>query len=133
MSQDKVIEILRKTNDGNNLNPHDLKLVEMKINGYLNETGEQAFQKLYHDIMNETPRWYFEVEGVTKDEECWIYWKGIKIEHFTYQNWEEEKRDVQELAKVCLRIESKNIPVTPKSYDAECELIRQEEKANTPE
>jgi len=38
-----AIEILKATNDGDNLAPVDLKLVELAVNRYLNEAGEVAF------------------------------------------------------------------------------------------
>lgn len=42
-----AIEILRATNDGNELSPHHLKLVELAVNGFLNEAGTAAFEDLY--------------------------------------------------------------------------------------
>lgn len=45
---DEVLEILRATHDGDDLSPHDLKLTELAVNGFLNERGEAAF-KVLHD------------------------------------------------------------------------------------
>lgn len=41
-----ALEILRATNDGDDLDPQHLKLVEMAVNGFLNEKGQQAFKEL---------------------------------------------------------------------------------------
>jgi hypothetical protein len=41
-----ALEIITATNDGDDLAPHHLKLVEMAVNGFLNDTGQQAFEEL---------------------------------------------------------------------------------------
>jgi hypothetical protein len=43
----KAIEIIEKTNDGDDLSPSHLKLTENAVNGFLNELGQQEFDKLY--------------------------------------------------------------------------------------
>ena len=43
---DEAIEILQATNDGDDLAPEDLKLLEIAVNGFLNEAGEVAFAAL---------------------------------------------------------------------------------------
>ena len=43
---DRALDILRRTNDGNDLLPGDLWLVQEAVNGRLNERGRQAFLEL---------------------------------------------------------------------------------------
>ncbi len=49
---DKAIDILRATQDGDNLSERDLKLVECAVNGFLNETAESMFESLYSQVMS---------------------------------------------------------------------------------
>lgn len=48
---DMACEILRKTNDGNNLSEFDLKIVEYAVNNYLNDKGIEYFNKMYKKIL----------------------------------------------------------------------------------
>lgn len=41
---DKAIEILQRTRDGDTLEARDLKLVELAVNGALNEEGRDLFK-----------------------------------------------------------------------------------------
>jgi hypothetical protein len=43
---EQALEILRATRDGDDLAPQHLKLVEMAVNGFLNDEGKEAFQAL---------------------------------------------------------------------------------------
>src|SRR5437016_9064775 len=46
---DKALEIIRATHDGNDLSPPHLKLVESAVNGFLTEQGKLAFEELYRN------------------------------------------------------------------------------------
>jgi hypothetical protein len=46
------VKILQKTNDGNDLTPKDLKIVEMAVNGHLNDEGWKYFDDLYKKYMD---------------------------------------------------------------------------------
>jgi hypothetical protein len=70
-------EIIRATNDGDDLAPEHLKLVEMAVNGFLNEKGWQAFKDLHEQVKAGYKKpWAFGVENLTQDHEGYIYWKG---------------------------------------------------------
>ncbi len=43
---DRACEILQATNDGDDLAPEHLKLVELAVNGFLSDYGETAFTEL---------------------------------------------------------------------------------------
>ena len=44
------VEILQQTNDGDDLQSQDLKLVEGAVNGFLTERGYVVLYKLWHDV-----------------------------------------------------------------------------------
>ena len=50
---DKACTILEKTNDGSNLTPQHLKLIENAVNGFLNEKGLKAFDELTKPLRTE--------------------------------------------------------------------------------
>jgi len=45
-----ALEIIIATNDGDDLAPQHLKLVEMAVNGFLNDKGQQAFEDLLANV-----------------------------------------------------------------------------------
>ena len=45
---DKACEILKKTGDGNSLDPNELEMTELAINGYTGAEGREVFEKLCH-------------------------------------------------------------------------------------
>jgi len=44
---EKAIEVLQLTNDGDDLGPQDLSLLQSAVNGHLTETGLSAFDQLH--------------------------------------------------------------------------------------
>lgn len=52
---DYAIEILQATNDGNDLTPGELKMVENAANHFLNERGLKALRELYERVVNPKP------------------------------------------------------------------------------
>lgn len=49
---DRACAILKATNDGDELDPSDLKLLENAVNGFLNERGKVAFETLYQNVLS---------------------------------------------------------------------------------
>jgi hypothetical protein len=82
---DKAIAVLQKTNDGNDLDPIDLALVEVAVNGHLEAKGIKVFEKLYESVEGGTYKrpWFHGQENMLIDHEGYVYWKKEKIEHFT--------------------------------------------------
>lgn len=67
---DMAIEILQKTHDGNDLDPRDLKIVELAVNNFLSEQGEVAFYDLHRRVINGYTKPSFHgVEHLTRDHE----------------------------------------------------------------
>jgi hypothetical protein len=72
---DKVIVVLVKTRDGDDLDPKLLGLVELAVNGRLNNVGKDAFEGLYLEVtkgMYKRP-WFHGVEHMVIDHEGYVY------------------------------------------------------------
>ena len=48
---DKAIEILSRTNDGNDLSPTHLTLMDYAANGFLNEKGLEKLDEIYQQVI----------------------------------------------------------------------------------
>lgn len=107
-------EILRTTNDGDDLAPEHLKLVELAVNGFLSEKGETKFYQLYDRVKAGYKKpWLQGVENITIDHTGYIYWKGYRVEHYTlkFAYSPKAKKDLKELVKRCELLEKHNLPV----------------------
>jgi hypothetical protein len=104
-----TLEILRATRDGDDLAPQHLKLVEMAVNGHLNDKRKAAFQELVENVRKGyTPPWFHGIENLTIDHYDYVLWKGQRVEHFN-PSWawtEKGKRAAQELAERCRQLEA---------------------------
>ena len=83
---EQAIEILRDSRDGEDLDPPHLSLVEAAVNNNLTERGIEAFHQLHAEVTSGkyVKPWLCGVEHVTRDLQGYIYWKGNRIEHFTF-------------------------------------------------
>ncbi|MDW7726330.1 MAG: hypothetical protein SCH70_04335 [Candidatus Methanoperedens sp.] len=112
-SCDKAIEILQATNDGDGLDPLDLKLVEMAVNVHLNDLGMERFNQLHVEVTTGGYRkpWFHGIEHLTIDNAGLVYWKGFEVENYTlsYAFSEKARKDAEELARRCKHIESLEI------------------------
>jgi len=89
-------EILRGTRDGDDLAPHHLKLVEMAVNGFVNEEGAAAFQELHASVLAGYKKpWFFDIENLTIDNVGYVYWRGKVVEHYSFPP---ERRDACQVA-----------------------------------
>lgn len=107
---DKYLVILQRTNDGNDLSPQHLKLLELGVNGHLNEAGSAAVDKLYESVVagTYTKPYHFGVEFMTYDHEGYIYFKDQQVEHYS-RPWAyslDAKKDLTKLQHQCLYLES---------------------------
>jgi hypothetical protein len=111
-------DILRATRDGDDLAPPDLKLVELAVNGMLNDTGNAAFLELHRNATKSegyTVPWFLGIEHLTRDQARYIYWKGQRIEHFDHDHWQQDgwrermKADAEALAAHCRALERKGL------------------------
>ena len=113
---DKVIAIIEKTNDGNDLTPQDLKLTELAVNGFLNDKGKQKIDEIYQAAISgqyQRPP-YLGVEFMDRDQEGYVYFKGQEVEHYS-SFWAyslDAKASLIKLQRQCLFLEAKGLPLT---------------------
>jgi len=112
---DKACAILQATNDGDDLDPQHLKLLELAVNGFLSERGMAAFEKLCQDVADGYKKpWYHGIENLTRDNHGYVRWKGVIVEHYTHE-WaysDEAKAQALELARRCVVLEAKGVKPT---------------------
>lgn len=112
---DKALKILENTNDGNDLTPQHLKLLENGVNGFLNDKGAVTLDELYKTV--EAGQYkrsaYLGVEFMDRDSEGYVYFKGTEVEHYSsfYAYSEMAKMDLTVLQSHCLFLEQNNIPL----------------------
>jgi hypothetical protein len=108
---DEACEILRRTNDGDDLDPQDLYLSQCAVNGHLTEYGLEVFDKLHKQVLegSYTKPYLHDVENMTRDHEGYIYYKERQVEHYSrdYVYSLEAKRDLTELKNQCEYLERK--------------------------
>jgi hypothetical protein len=111
-------QILRATKDGEELAPPDLKMVELAVNGLLKTAGEAIFMELHRNATKPegyTAPWFLGIENMTRDHQRYVYWKGIRIEHFDHDHWQQEgwrgrmKAAADSLAARCRALESEGM------------------------
>ena len=109
---DMACAILRSTNDGDDLEPAHLKLVELAVNGFLNEEGKTAFRELYDSAQaGYTKPWFHGLEHLTRDHVGYVYWRGKVVEHYTL-DWSgsaEAKKAAKEVARRCRLLEDRGV------------------------
>ena len=109
-----AIEILQRTNDGNDLSPEHLKLVENAVNGLLAKEGETEFYLLWGNVQTGYKKpWLQGIKPFTIDQQGYIYWKEYQIEHFemSYAYSPKAKDYLIELNQRCQYLEDKDLPV----------------------
>lgn len=119
---DQAIEILGKTHDGSDLAPHHMTLIEAVVSAGrfdLTEQQEVALSEL-HAAVSEgrysgNAIWLHGIEHLTKNDQGYVYWKGIEVEHYSFTDPIAEKSAALALAQRCLTIESKGFPVNCRS------------------
>ena len=106
-TSDKACKILQNTHDGDNLSSNHLKLLENAINGFLNENGLKVFNELYEKIIKDgyTKPWFLGLENFTQDLEGYVYYKGVHIEHYSFNDYDEALTALKKLEKRCLYLE----------------------------
>jgi len=110
-----AITILQKTNDGDDLDPMHLKLVELAVNDFLNEEGKATFRKLFDDVnKGYEPPWFHGIENMRRSQQGYIFWKGKEVEHYD-SPWAytlDGKKSAEELAVRCRHLESIGVAVS---------------------
>jgi len=110
----KAIEILGLTHDGNDIAPSHLSLLESAVNGNLTPEGETYFNdEVYKKVIAGTYKrpWAYGVEHLTQDHTGYVFWKGIKVEHYSFHDYEKGRAEATELARRCLILEERGVEV----------------------
>ena len=108
---EKCQEIIRLTNDGDDLAPADLKLTELILNATpygVPESMDVAFNALYENVKNGYKKpWFHGVENLTQDHAGYVLWRDIIIEHYDFfDDSEGEKEAVIKLGAQCVFLEA---------------------------
>lgn len=112
----KAIEIIERTNDGDDLSPPHLKLTEMAVNGFLNENGIKLLDEIHQQVIDGIyKKPYLQgVEFMTQDHDGYIYFKEHSVEHYS-RPWAyslEAKDCLEDMQHRCLFLESKGIEIS---------------------
>jgi len=128
-------KILHDTNDGDDLDPLHLKLVELAINGFLNDEGWVAFKALYESIKKGyVAPWFHGIENMRRTEQGYILWKGKRVEHYDspWAYTTKGKKSAEELAARCRHLESIGVEVNTRNAIWQWEKHAPKEIAKTP-
>ncbi len=110
---DMALEILQETHDGTDLAPEHLYLLQCAANssGFpdcFSEAAEVAYYELYASVKKGyTKPWYQGIENMTRDHEGYIYWKGVRVEHYSFHDANEASKAAHDLERQCKLIEGR--------------------------
>lgn len=114
---EQACEILKRTHDGEDLSPSDLRLVQEAVNGNLTPAGKVAFSDLYAQVLSGEYRrpWLHGVEHLTIRHNGDVYWRDVRVENFTYFDDDDTReylaRYAQSLGRVFGQHEAAGLPV----------------------
>lgn len=110
---DDAVAILRATEDGDLLDPADLRLVQDVVNGGLSSLSPKGLD-YWKALVDSTSsgqyvkRWFCGVANLTRDGQGYVHWKGKQVEHYSYDvsRRDEMIESARRLAAICLTVES---------------------------
>lgn len=106
---------MQATNDGDDLAPSHLWILQEAVNGHLNEKGMAVFKEVHDQVTSGKYKkpWFHGIEHLTRDHEGYVYWKGSHVEHYSFgSKYDEEAKAAEELARRCRILESRGIKPT---------------------
>ena len=113
---EQAIEVLERTNDGEDLAPCHLYLVQLAANDQLSDKGREAWAELVQQVAEgyRAP-WFHGIEHLTIDHRGFVRWRGRQVEHYS-SPWaysEAGKASAIELAERCRILEARGeVPTT---------------------
>lgn len=112
----QAIEIIHRTQDGNDLSPEHLRLTEAVVNfglSGLTPSGQDAWKALYEEVSTGQYKkpWLAGVENLTQDTEGYVYWRGTRVEHYSHTDMRKMHAAAERLGQICRYAEANNIPV----------------------
>lgn len=118
----KAIQVLRLSVDGSQLAPLHLKLIELAVNGRLDEEGIAEMAMLHRDVVegrySANRVWLCGVDHVTRDHAGYVSYKGRQLEHFSHSSAEGMRQAAEQLALICQRLERMGRPINQVEYHA---------------
>ena len=112
---DRALDILRRNNDGNDLLPEDLWLVEEAVNGRLNERGRQDFIELSARVdAGYSVGWQHGIEHLVLAPDGYVCWRGEIVEHYDecLRTSADACRQALEIARRCRILERRGEQVS---------------------
>lgn len=112
---EEAIEVLQLTNDGDDLAPQDLALLQSAVNGHLTEAGLIAFDQLHERCKAGSYQrpFLFGIEPLTQDLDGYVYYKQFRVEHYSFSSdpalTERLRQDAIQLVRACRQLEEMNI------------------------
>jgi hypothetical protein len=121
--------VLRNTSDGDDLDRSELAMVEAVANyGYsaLTAQGLQRWKRLVDAVASGTyvRPWLHQQEHLSRDHQGYVYWRGARIEHYSFRHRSEERAAAESLAQCCRLIERRGETVTSAMVSAVWDEIR---------
>lgn len=135
----EAIAILKATNDGNQLDPSDLRMLQDVVNGGFAAMTPEA--KDYWKKMVETTasgqyksRWFCGLKDLTRNHEGYVSWKGHHVEHYSFPESRRQEMiySARRLAAVCMKIESAGDKVDSRTVTEMYQNIEYAEGIETP-
>jgi len=112
---EEAIEVLQLTNDGDDLGPDDLSLLQSAVNDHLTEIGLIAFDQLHERCKAGSYQrpFLFGLEPLTQDLEGYVYYKQFRVEHYSFSSdpglTERLRQDAIRLIIACRQLEEMTI------------------------
>lgn len=81
----------------------------------------EEIAEVFNNVKCEKPgEWFCGIENLTSDPQGYIYWKGIRIEHYSYSDKEKEIKAAKKLAMTMQKIEADGKEINMSNYFAYC-------------
>lgn len=114
---DEAIQVLRGTHDGDELERGHLALVQHVVNcgiDSLSDHGREVWHQLVADVASGTyrQRGFHGQEALRIDRDGYVYWRGVRVEHFSYRDDEREREGAMALARNCRLLEARGVQPT---------------------
>ena len=112
---DRALDILRRTNDGNDILPGDLWLVQEAVNGRLNECGRNAFLELSARVdAGYSIGWLHGIEHLVMAPDGYVSWRNEIVEHYDecLRTSADGRRQAIEITRRCRILEERGEIVT---------------------
>lgn len=114
---EQALAVLRATSDGDLLAPSDLCLLQLVVNRGLDVLGEERARRWDYVVAAtaggtyERP-WLHGVHNLLKRHDGYVLWKGVAVEHYSFQDMQAERESAHFLGACCRLIEARGQAVS---------------------